>query len=135
LAESAAPNRIIFTGRQDEIENFYSAADIVALPALQEAFGNVVLEALASGLPVLVSSNVGSSNLLVGQLSQGIVEQPEDPECLASRLLELLERAKDPNLNREARAIGEAHSWERHFQTLESLLFEACRQPVIDRVS
>jgi UDP-glucose:(heptosyl)LPS alpha-1,3-glucosyltransferase len=134
-AESAAPNRIIFTGRQDEIENFYSAADIVALPALQEAFGNVVLEALASGLPVLVSSNVGSSNLLVGQLSQGIVEQPEDPECLASRLLELLERAKDPNLNREARAIGEAHSWERHFQTLESLLFEACRQPVIDRVS
>jgi UDP-glucose:(heptosyl)LPS alpha-1,3-glucosyltransferase len=134
-AESTAPNRIIFTGRQDEIENFFSAADVVALPALQEAFGNVVLEALASGLPVLVSSNVGAASLLVGQLSQGIVEQPEDPDCLASKLLELLERAKDPNLNREARAIGEAHSWERHFQTLESLLFEARRRPVNDRVS
>jgi UDP-glucose:(heptosyl)LPS alpha-1,3-glucosyltransferase len=134
-AESTAPNRIIFTGRQDEIENFYSAADVVALPALQEAFGNVVLEALASGLPVLVSSNVGAANLLVGRLSQGIVEQPEDSECLANKLLELLERAKDPNFKREARTIGEAHSWKQHFQTLESLLFEARRRPVTDCVS
>jgi UDP-glucose:(heptosyl)LPS alpha-1,3-glucosyltransferase len=134
-AESKAPDRIIFTGRQDEIENFYRAADLVALPALQEAFGNVVLEALASGLPVLVSSNVGAANLLVGRLSQGIVEQPEEPECLASRLLELIECAKDPSFSREARAIGEAHSWERHFQTLESLLFEARRRSVSDYVS
>jgi glycosyltransferase involved in cell wall biosynthesis len=42
------PGRILFTGRQEDIENYYAAADVVALPALQEAFGNVVLEALAS---------------------------------------------------------------------------------------
>ena len=50
-----AGERIVFTGRQDDVENYYAAADVVALPSLQEAFGNVVFESLAAGLPVLVS--------------------------------------------------------------------------------
>ncbi|HWH77267.1 MAG TPA: glycosyltransferase family 4 protein [Candidatus Binatus sp.] len=134
-AESMAPMKIVFTGRQDEIESFYGAADIVALPALQEAFGNVVLEALASGVPVLVSRDVGASTLLSGRLSCGILERPDDLEYVATKLLELLASAKDPQLRQEARAIGEAHSWERHFQILETLLFEARRRPTAARVS
>src|SRR5438093_866765 len=55
-ATKQAPGRIIFLGRQDKVERFYGAADLLALPSIQEAFGNVLLEALASGLPVVVSS-------------------------------------------------------------------------------
>ena len=134
-AEDVAPGRVIFTGRQDPIERFYGAADIVALPALQEAFGNVVLEALASGVPVLLSRDVGAADLLDGRLSLGIVDRPDEPDELVGRLLGLLESAKDPKFRQEARAIGEAHSWEMHFQNLEALLFEACRPSVTASVT
>ncbi|MGH7368985.1 MAG: glycosyltransferase family 4 protein, partial [Candidatus Rokuibacteriota bacterium] len=45
-------DRVIWTGPRAEVERLYAAADAVALPALYEPFGNVHLEALASGLPV-----------------------------------------------------------------------------------
>lgn len=135
MAEAAAPGRIIFTGRQEGIERYYGAADIVALPALQEAFGNVVLEALASGVPVLVSAQVGAAALLSGGLAAGIVERADDPAALALGLLALLEKSSEPTLRQEARAIGLAHSWEEHFRQLEMLLLDSCRTPATPRAS
>ena len=133
-ADAVAPGRVIFAGRQDDIESYYGAADVVALPSRQEAFGNVVLEALASAVPVLVSRAVGAAEVLSGSLASGIVERPEDAEELLTKLLSLLERAGDEALKREARSIGEQYSWTRHFQRLETLLCEA-RGPSAGRVS
>ena len=124
---SIAPGNIIFAGLQDNIENYYGAADIVALPALQEAFGNVVLEALASGLPILVSPQVGAADVLQGRLARGIVDRPDDPDQLARTLLDLLKQSADDTLRREARDIAMHYSWDEHFRRLDSLLREACR--------
>lgn len=135
MAEAVAPGRIIFTGRQESIERYYGAADVVALPALQEAFGNVVLEALAAGVPVLVSARVGAAPLLIGALAAGIVERADDPAALAQGLLALLEKSQSPELRQEARAVGVAHSWEEHFKKLEALLFDARRTPAPRRAS
>ena len=78
-ADRLAPGRIVFAGRQDEIENYYAAADLIALMSIQEAFGNVVLEALAAGLPVLVNREVGAAELLKGALLDGIVDRLDEP--------------------------------------------------------
>jgi len=129
LASSIAPGRIVFTGRRDDIENYYAAADVVALPALQEGFGNVVMEALASGLPVLVSRDVGAAEIIHGPLVQGIVDRVEDLRELEEKLLLLLAASRDPDWIREARQIGERHSWENHFKKIEAVLLEACRMP------
>jgi len=129
-SNSIASGRIIFAGRQDDVENYYGAADVVALPALQEAFGNVILEALASGLPVLVSRNVGAAELLRGSLAVGVVDRPDDPQELSSKLLSLLELAQDARFRRAARQIGEEHSWERYFDCLEALLQQVCATPM-----
>lgn len=134
-AQSVAPGRIIFAGRQDAIEKYYGAADLVALPALQEAFGNVVLEALASGVPVLLSKEVGAAALLTGGLAAGIVEGSDDGGLLTVKLLEHLEKASDPALRREARALAEAYSWERHFEQLSALLSAACAAAATSRVA
>ena len=134
VAQAIAPGRIVFAGRQDVIENFYAAADVVALPALQEAFGNVVLEALASGLPVLVSRGVGAASILRGSLLDGIVDRPENSGELSSKLLTLLAKANDPSLRQEARSIGEDYSWERHFQQLDALLGEVCAKSANTRI-
>ena len=57
-------DRTIWTGPQQEVERFYAAADAVALPARYEPFGNVHLEALASGVPVLSSARAGGSEIV-----------------------------------------------------------------------
>jgi len=129
-ADVVAPGRIVFAGRQDEIENYYAAADVVALPSLQEAFGNVVLEALAAGLPVLVSRVVGAAEIVRGFLSEGIVDLNLEPEKLEEKLLWLLEKSKDPCCMRQARSLAEEYSWETHFLRLENLLMESCRSSV-----
>ncbi|HEY5541763.1 MAG TPA: glycosyltransferase family 4 protein [Candidatus Binatia bacterium] len=129
-ADVVAPGRIVFAGRQDEIENYYAAADVVALPSLQEAFGNVVLEALAAGLPVLVSRVVGAAEIVRGFLSEGIVDLNLEPEKLEEKLLWLLEKSKDPCCMRQARSLAEEYSWETHFLRLETLLMESCRSSV-----
>ena len=123
-ADTLAPGRIVFAGRQDEIENYYAAADLVALMSIQEAFGNVVLEALAAGLPVLVSRDVGAAELLQGALLDGIVERPDEPRELEAKLLRMLDKAPDPAVTKEARRIGETHSWDEHFRKLEMILLE-----------
>jgi UDP-glucose:(heptosyl)LPS alpha-1,3-glucosyltransferase len=128
-ANSIAPGRILFAGRRADVENYYAAADVVVLPALQEAFGNVVIEGLASGLPVLVSRHVGAAEILQGRLAQGIVDQVDDPEELEEKLQLLLKGSRDPVWVRDARRIGEEHSWTNHFRRLEAVLREVCRTP------
>jgi UDP-glucose:(heptosyl)LPS alpha-1,3-glucosyltransferase len=124
LAETVGQGRILFTGRQADVESYYGAADLLALPAAQEAFGNVVLEALSSGLPVLVSREVGAAELLAGALLHGIVDKPEDPVELERKLVALLEHAADPELINEAKTVAARFSWQNHFRELEALLFE-----------
>ena len=123
-ARAVAGERIVFAGRQEDVENYYAAADVVALPSLQEAFGDVVLESLAAGLPVLVSRAAGAAELLTGNLIEGIVKRLDDREELVGKLVRLLDRRADPLLAAEARALGEKFSWERHFQQLAALLWD-----------
>jgi UDP-glucose:(heptosyl)LPS alpha-1,3-glucosyltransferase len=59
-------DRVVWTGPVPDVERLYAAADAVALPARYEPFGNVHLEALASGVPVLTSAWAGGSEIVRG---------------------------------------------------------------------
>ena len=135
LAGTVAQARIVFTGRQADVQSYYAAADLLALPAAQEAFGNVVLEALSSGLPVLVSREVGAAELLSGALLRGIVDKPEDSVELERKLVALLEHAADPELIREAQTVAARFSWDNHFRELEDLLFKVASTKCGDRAN
>jgi UDP-glucose:(heptosyl)LPS alpha-1,3-glucosyltransferase len=127
-AAQKAPGRIIFAGRRDDVEKFYGTADVLALLSVQEAFGNVVLEALASGLPVLVSRSVGAAEVLTGSLREGVMDNPDDLGQVESKLIRILGRSQDSDTAIEARRLGETHSWKSHFQKLEACLLEVFRQ-------
>ena len=127
-AERQAKGRIVFAGRREDVENYYGAADLLALPALQEAFGNVVLEALASGLPVLVTRTVGAAEVLTGELEQGMLSCPDDPSEMEAKILSILDRARWPVMSEQARRLGERYSWQNHFRKLESYLLEVAEQ-------
>jgi UDP-glucose:(heptosyl)LPS alpha-1,3-glucosyltransferase len=128
MADQIAKGRVVFTGRQERVERFYGAADVLALPSLQEAFGNVVLEALASGLPVVVSRSVGASELLRGALVQGIVERPENMRELEDKLAMMLRHSRRPDGAAESRHLAEEYSWKNHFRKLEDCLIQVSQQ-------
>lgn len=127
-AEREARGRVIFAGRRGDVENYYGAADLLVLVSLQEAFGNVILEALASGLPVVTTRAVGAAELLTGELQQGILACPDDPAEIENRILWMLDRSRWPYLAELARKIGERYSWENHFGELENYLLEVAQQ-------
>ncbi len=52
-------NRLFIFGPQKNIANYFKAADIFCLPSLYDSFSNAVLEALAFGIPCILTSNVG----------------------------------------------------------------------------
>ena len=134
-AKSVAGEHILFVGRQDDVENYYAVADLLVFPALQEAFGNVVLEALASGVPVVVSRKVGAGALLTGCLRQGVIEDAGDATQLETRLSSMLEQCVKPEFRHAARQLGEQYSWNNHFQLLEAVLNEVFHGPATIRVS
>lgn len=123
-AKASAGERIIFVGRQEAVERFYGAADVVALPSIQEAFGNVVLEGLACGLPVVVTRGVGAAEVLRENLAQGIVNNPDAPSQLAEKITAQLRWSKEPSIRMEARKLAEDYSWRNHFHKLEAVLME-----------
>lgn len=103
----------IFTGalRGEELATAYASADFFAFPSTTDTFGNVVLEAQASGLPVIVS-DVGGPRDLVSHGKDGFVTKALDVSELAESIRRL---AEDPGLRERmgtaARAKVETRDW------------------------
>jgi UDP-glucose:(heptosyl)LPS alpha-1,3-glucosyltransferase len=57
-------DRVVFVPHTDEIAKFYAAADVFLFPTAYDAFGMVVLEAMAMGTPVIVSRTAGAAELI-----------------------------------------------------------------------
>lgn len=105
--ESGAGDRITFTGEVSDAElpALYHAADIFVLPATarSEAFGTVLIEAMAAGLP-LVTTDVGTGTSWVNQHgTTGLVVPPHEPETLAGAINILV---ADTDMRAEMGAAG-----------------------------
>lgn len=112
-------DKVRFLGAQAKVEEYYAASELLVLPSLYEAFGNVVLEALASGLPVVTVPGVGPADELRGELAEGILVNPDDSEELRKRIEYLLRSDRWVTLSREARTVAKRYTWDNYFDKLE----------------
>ncbi|MEQ1498200.1 MAG: glycosyltransferase family 4 protein [Novosphingobium sp.] len=80
---------IDFTGflRAEDVAQLLAGSLALLLPSLEEQWGLVVNEALAFGLPVIASSAVGSTDVLVRTMVNGFVVEPGQPDSLAQAML------------------------------------------------
>ncbi len=102
--EIAGP--VVYTGPRRDVERVYAAADLFALPSIHEGCPVAILEALASGLPVVTSRATGAPELLPGPLAELLVDDPRDADAVADRLRRGLDPARRPTLVAAARAAG-----------------------------
>ena len=87
-------------------ERWFAALDVFLYPARYDAFGLVVAEAQAIGLPILTSRAVGAAECLAAPYARWLIERP-DPSELAQRALALL---ADESARRELALAGSAHA-------------------------
>lgn len=104
-----ARDRVIFTGRREDISALTAELAVAVAPSLREAQGISLLEAMARGKPV-VASAVGGIPEVVTDGRDGLLVRPADPAALASAITQL---ARDPGLRRRMGERGRAAVAER----------------------
>jgi len=113
--------RVIFCGPQKEIETFYAAADVFAFPTIYEPFGNVHLEALASGLPMITTGLSGASEIIKNGKEGFVVSTPEDIDSLKNYIEILVDNKVRKEMSENARGLAEEFSFQRHIKETISL--------------
>jgi sugar transferase (PEP-CTERM/EpsH1 system associated) len=122
-------NRIIFTGVREDISSILATLNLFVLPSLSEGMPNVILEAMATGLPVVATSVGGVPELVVNGVT-GILTPPNNPTALAEAILELLHAPeKAAAMGRAGRQRIKTHfTIDRMVEQYESLYQELARE-------
>jgi phosphatidylinositol alpha 1,6-mannosyltransferase len=118
-ARKLAPEGTVFMGRLtgDALSEFYASADLFMFPSATDTFGNVLLEAMASGLPV-VGADVGPTRELLAEHT-GVTFAPGDAADFARHLLDLATNdARRATLARNALQFARRCTWDRVWDAL-----------------
>jgi UDP-glucose:(heptosyl)LPS alpha-1,3-glucosyltransferase len=93
IAELGLERRVHYHGTTSDIGLFHAAADLLVLPTQYEAFALTIVEALASGLPVITTTVPGAGDLICDDVNGLLQHDPSDAEELTN----LLAMAVDPS--------------------------------------
>lgn len=131
--ELGVDQSVVFLGkrRQDTLQYYYSAAEVVVMPSHYESFGMVALEAMACGTPV-IASDVGGLGFLVQDGETGFTVPDGDADLLLARLNLLLgDRQLRKRMGAAAVAHAQAYSWDKIARQIVALYRElaSVREP------
>lgn len=112
-AELGLSERVHFVGNEHIIvSELMRAVDIFVFPSRYEPFGLVVIEAMASGLPVVTAATTGAAELVTPECGV-VLSDSEDVDGLAEALSTLASKPElRTQMGRAARSIAEQHSWK-----------------------
>ncbi len=112
--ESVAPRGVQFMGelRDEALAQVYASADVFCFPSTTDTFGQVLLEAAASGLPAVAAAAGGAVELVEDGVT-GLLVAPDDAESLAAGLAELVrDEPRRLALGQGALGYARRRSWE-----------------------
>jgi len=105
---------VTFAGPHAEgIEAFYLASDLFMMLSAFDTFGMVVLEAMASRLPVIVSANVGAKDLVEEGTNGFVLPDRLDADAAAGRIVLLLDAQRRSAMGEAGRRTAERSGWDR----------------------
>lgn len=119
------PENMIYEGPSPPggVADVMRRADLFVLPTLEDSFGLVIFEAMATGLPVITTTHAGSSEL-IDDCRDGLIVPAGDKEALAGAIRTLVESpSRRETMGVAARKKAQdAHSWERYGQRVLSAI-------------
>jgi glycosyltransferase involved in cell wall biosynthesis len=130
LAQSlGVAQRVYFLGPLADVSPVYCAANVLAHPTLEDAFAMVVLEAMAHGVPVVVSRApyCGISALLAEGKNAVLLAQPQDAAVLCTALQSVLnDPAAADSLAQQGMAFARQHTWDTAAHAYEAVYYRLC---------
>ena len=120
------PDRVRFLSPSEDVMQFYAAADAYAGPSLEDAYGLPVIEAMASGLPVIASRNAGVSEVITDGLNGFLLRDPTNAVELAGLIRRLID---DPSFRKKlagnAVSTARRHTLDDNAAAIWELLHKA----------
>lgn len=123
--------RVHFLGPQADVKPYYAAADALVLPTLYDPFPNVVLEAMAVGLPVITSHSCGAVDVITHG-SNGFLSDALDIPALAQNMDALFSHERRQQMSVEARITAAPYTVEKtteKFLALYATLMPTVQSP------
>jgi glycosyltransferase involved in cell wall biosynthesis len=122
-------DRVHFFPPRNDVEFYYAAADAYAGPSLEDTFAQPPAEAMACGLPVIVSETNGTSEIITNGVDGFILKDPLDSSALAAMIRRLYEdRELRAKMGERAAATTQQYTWERNGRELAAILEEILRR-------
>jgi len=114
VKELGISDHVIFLGLVEDMENIYAISDIYILPSLSEPAGMAPIEAMAAGIPTIISSSryAGSAE----RIKDGeaiILENPDQPNNIANALSRLFDGDLRKELGAKGRELAKHLTWEQ----------------------
>ena len=121
--------RILFISHSSNLWEYYAASDLFVFPTIYEPFGLVIVEAMASGLPVITSRVAGAADVIIDEVNGLLLRDPSDVNDLAAKIELLLSDAKlRKTMGERARDTAEKLSWgraaEKTLKVYNSVLYQ-----------
>lgn len=105
----------------EELSVCFASSDIFVFPSYTETFGSVTLEAMASGLPVVVSDKGGQISFVENERT-GLFARTENPESFAQQVERLvLDNELREKLSKNALEFAQKQTWEEVFRKIEAI--------------
>jgi len=121
-------NRISFVGVTHEVEKYYLASDIFAMPSAFDTFGLAVLEAMMAELPVIITQRVGAKDLIESGVQGFVLSSDPSPGDVAEKLAALTEKKRRLEMGKKAREVALRYTWDRTADQVRELYHLLVRQ-------
>jgi glycosyltransferase involved in cell wall biosynthesis len=122
LGHAALGDRIRFLPPRKDVEFYYAAADAYAGPSLEDAYSLPPSEAMACGLPVIVSAACGVSEIMTDGSDGLILADPTDAGTLAAMIRRLYsDREFRARLGKKAVETAQQYTWDRNAHDLAAI--------------
>jgi len=125
FSDKNCKDRVQLLPPRKHIEFYYAAADVYAGPSLQDAYAMPVAEAMACGLPVIVSATAGVSEIVTNGVDGLILDDPRDAAGLAALIRRVYEdRVFRDRLGERASETTRKYTWQNNGRELAAIFEE-----------